>query len=125
VTQFFDNALEPAGIRAPPFTFLISLASVPAGTLTEMANNLVMDRTTLTRNLKPLEKLGLIESKHARDKRSKAYAVTEQGRKIISQSIPLWKVAQHKIVFQLKEPRFNALLVELAAVTQIITDNHQ
>src|SRR5690606_5128968 len=97
VTQFYDHALEPAGIRATKFTLLVSMASVSARTLTEMANSLVMDRTTLTRNLKPLEKLELIQTTHARDKRSKAYALTDKGRDIIRRGVPLWQAAQAKI----------------------------
>src|SRR5476651_697228 len=83
VTQFYDHYLEPAGVRATQFTLLVSMATVSAHTLTEMASSLVMDRTTLTRNLKPLEKLGFIETIEPRDKRSKAYALTEKGRETL------------------------------------------
>ena len=73
VTQYFDRQLEPAGIRATQFTLLVELSTVSAKTLTEIANGLVMDRTTLTRNLKPLEKQGFISNFQPADKRAKAY----------------------------------------------------
>lgn len=120
VTQFFDHALEPAGIRATQFTLLVSMASVKARTLTEMANTLVMDRTTLTRNLKPLEKLGLIETVEARDRRSKAFSLTEKGRETLKMGVPLWQGAQQKIVNTLGAERFEALLREVEALTNII-----
>ena len=56
VTQFYDRHLEPADIRSTQFNLLLTLSASAGKTLTEMAEGLVMDRTTLTRNLKPLEK---------------------------------------------------------------------
>ncbi len=120
VTQYYDHCLEPAGIRATQFTLLVSLASVSARTLTEMANSLVMDRTTLTRNLKPLEKLGFIHTIDARDRRSKAYALTEHGKETLAKGLPLWHQAQKKLHEGLGEERFEHLLKELDAVTKII-----
>lgn len=123
VTQYFDHCLEPAGIRATQFTLLVSMAAVSARTLTEMASTLVMDRTTLTRNLKPLEKLGLIETIAPRDKRSKAYALTEKGREVLIKGVPLWELAQNKLVHGLGQERFDHLLKELEAVIRLIS-NH-
>lgn len=120
VTQYYDHCLEPAGIRATQFTLLVSLASVSARTLTEMANSLVMDRTTLTRNLKPLEKLGLIHTTNARDRRSKAYALTDHGKETLSKGLPLWQEAQRKLTQGLGDERFGHLLGELDAVTKLI-----
>lgn len=122
VTQFFDHQLEPAGIRATQFTLLVSMASVSARTLTEMANTLVMDRTTLTRNLKPLEKLGFIQTIEPRDKRSKAYALTEKGRETLEKGIPLWYQAQTRIQEALGDERFGRILQDLDAVTKTISE---
>lgn len=122
VTQFYDHCLEPAGIRATQFTLLVSMASVSAHTLTEMASTLVMDRTTLTRNLKPLEKLALIETVTPRDKRSKAYALTEKGREALTKGIPLWQAAQSKITKGLGQERFDHLLKELDFLTKIVSE---
>lgn len=122
VTQFYDHCLEPAGIRATQFTLLVSMASVAARTLTEMASTLVMDRTTLTRNLKPLEKLGFIETIEPRDKRSKAYALTDKGRETLMKGIPLWQAAQTKIISGLGQDRYEHLLKELDGLTKIISE---
>lgn len=122
VTQFFDHQLEPAGIRATQFTLLVSMASVSARTLTEMANTLVMDRTTLTRNLKPLEKLGFIQTIEPRDKRSKAYALTEKGRETLEKGIPLWAQAQTRIQNALGDERFARILLDLDAITKTISE---
>lgn len=118
VTQYYDHFLEPADIRATQFTLLVSMASVSAHTLTEMANALVMDRTTLTRNLKPLEKVGFIETIEPRDKRSKAYALTDKGREALASGIPLWQAAQQKVIDALGQERFEHLLKELDHLTK-------
>lgn len=121
VTQFFDHCLEPAGIRATQFTLLVSMAATSAPTLTEMASSLVMDRTTLTRNLKPLEKLGFIATIEARDKRSKAYALTDKGREVLVSAFSLWKDAQTRVIEALGEERFHHLIKELEHVTKLIS----
>lgn len=119
VTQFFDRYLEQAGIRATQFTLLLSLSAISGKTLTEMAEGLVMDRTTLTRNLKPLERMGLITGVKLSDRRSKAYALTEKGKEIIQQGVPLWRKAQDRIVERLGHERYARFLEELTFVRKL------
>lgn len=119
VTQFYDRHLEPADIRATQFTLLIALSSASGKTLTELAEDLVMDRTTLTRNLKPLEKAGYITIVRLADRRSKGYTLTDRGRQAIDKGIPLWRKAQQQIVGQLGNDRFHKLLNELLAVRNL------
>lgn len=119
VTQFFDRHLELAGIRATQFTLLLSLSSISGKTLTEMAENLVMDRTTLTRNLKPLERMGFITGVKLSDRRSKAYALTEKGQEVILKGVPLWQKAQSHIVGRLGNERYDRFLEELTSVRKL------
>jgi len=121
VTQYYDRSLEPSGIRATQFTLLVALASSSARTLTQMAESLVMDRTTLTRNLKPIEQAGLIQMVETQDKRIKAYALTELGRQVLSQSIPLWEAAQQGVVGQFGEEAYKTLLHELLDLQKAIS----
>lgn len=120
VTQFFDRQLESADIRATQFTLLLTLTASQGKTLTEMAQGLVMDRTTLTRNLKPLEKTGLIMTIPLADKRTKGYILTEKGNLTIQKSLPLWKKAQEHLVGQLGEDRYARLLSELDFVRTLV-----
>lgn len=113
ITQFFDRHLEPARVRATQFTLLVELANASGKTLTEMAEDLVMDRTTLTRNLKPLDKAGLITNIPLSDKRSKGYALTEKGREVLEKGLPLWRSAQDQIVSQMGSERYQRLVGEL------------
>lgn len=124
ITQFYDHALESAGIRATQFSLLVSMAAVSIHTLTEMADILVMDRTTLTRNLKPLEKLGLIAVITSRDRRSKSYVLTDRGHQVLMQALPLWQAAQNKMVAGLGVERNEYLLKELEALIKVV-NKHQ
>ncbi len=123
VTQYFDRFLEPAGIRATQFTLLAALFSTKGKTLTEIAESLVMDRTTLTRNLKPLEKLGLIATVQTLDKRSKAYVLTEKGEQIVERCVPLWQQAQDSVVNSLGEETYKDVVSKLARMLTITTAN--
>ena len=116
VTQFYDRHLEPSGIRSTQFTLLLTLTASAGKTLTEMAEGLVMDRTTLTRNLKPLEKEGLITTTKLIDKRTKGYVLTEKGQQAIQKGMPLWQTAQQHITSRLGEDRYKRLLEELRVV---------
>lgn len=122
VTQYFDRVLDPAGIRATQFTLLVALSSTKGKTLTEIADSLVMDRTTLTRNLKPLEKMGLISTVQTLDKRSKAYVLTEQGEQTVERAIPLWNQAQSNMVNSLGEETYQDVIGKLTRMLSITSN---
>lgn len=113
ITQYYDRSLEPSGLRCTQFNLLINLINSSAKTLTEMAEGLMMDRTTLTRNLRPLEKLGLITSSHVHDKRSKAYVLSELGTQTLYKGIPLWEAAHKRMMAEFGQDKYVHLLSEL------------
>ncbi|MFM8454461.1 MAG: MarR family winged helix-turn-helix transcriptional regulator [Gammaproteobacteria bacterium] len=119
VTQFFDRHLESSGLRATQFTLLVNLAAGTSKTLTEMADSLVMDRTTLTRNLRPLEKLGFITTTKVSDRRSKAYVLTDAGTRALEKGVPLWQQAQSKILNQFGNERYKRTVAELDAMRAV------
>ena len=123
ITQFYDRNLEPADIRATQFTLLLTLTNATGKTLTEMAEGLVMDRTTLTRNLKPLEKSGLIVTTKLPDRRTKGYVLTDKGQQAIEKGVPLWHKAQQHIVGQLGNDRYAHFASELDIVRSLIHTN--
>lgn len=125
VTQYFDRMLEPTGIRATQFTLLVALSSTKGKTLTEIAESLVMDRTTLTRNLKPLEKMGLISTVQTLDKRAKAYVLTEKGEQTVERCIPLWQKAQTTMVNSLGEETYQDVVGKLARMLSITSSSKE
>ena len=116
ITRIYDGALAPVGLKATQFTVL-QIASEAGGTaMSRLAGRLGMDRTTLTRNLQPLEKLGLISVGAGRDRRERPIQVTEAGREVLEQALPLWESAQSRLYSALGPVAFVSLLDRLDSV---------
>ena len=119
VTQFYDNALKPTELRATQFTLLVALSRRGKIGITQLADNLVMERTTLTRNLKPLQKQGLIKVTEGSDRRTRAIIITEAGQKKLQEAIPYWEQAQEFIATGLGNTDFSMMLNNISKVTSL------
>lgn len=116
ITQAFDGALQPVGLKSTQFTLLATLSKSGEQPLTQLAEVLVMDRTTLTRNLKPLLVKGLVEDRPGNDRRVRKIALTEAGRTALERAMPLWQAAQRRLVKSLGANRWSGLINDLSAV---------
>ncbi|HVX78810.1 MAG TPA: MarR family winged helix-turn-helix transcriptional regulator [Bradyrhizobium sp.] len=95
VSQLYDSALEPCGLRTTQRALLSHIARSGPPSLGELAEALVMDRGALTHNLKPLERDDLVEiTIDPHDRRNRLVALTTKGRHKLEESAPLWKRAQ-------------------------------
>jgi DNA-binding MarR family transcriptional regulator len=110
ISQFYDQALEPSGLKSTQFTLLISIAIHAPIALTQLAEKMVMDRTTLTRDLVRLEEQGLLETTPGLDRRSKILNLTAHGLNTLQAAIPLRAKAQAHIVKSIGEERLGVLL---------------
>ncbi len=119
VTQFYEAALDPLDLTATQFTLLATLERRGPLRLTDLADALVMDRTTLTRNLKPLTERGLIEVGADEDKRVRRLSVSKAGAALIKQAMPLWREAQTHLVDGLGDGRWANLLDDLDAAVSL------
>lgn len=96
----FDDALRPVGLTSGQFSLLMSLNRPAPPTLSSVAELLAMDRTTLTANLKPLERRGLLTvSQNKKDRRSRLLHLNEAGRLLLEAALPVW-IATHEQVDQ-------------------------
>ncbi|MCB1446274.1 MAG: winged helix DNA-binding protein [Rhizobiaceae bacterium] len=87
----FDEALKPAGITSGQFSLLMSLNRPAPPTIGSVASLLAMDRTTLTANLKPLERRGLVElAADEKDRRSRRIKLTDAGMTVLAAALPIW-----------------------------------
>ncbi len=122
VTQIFDNTMRPINLRATQFT-LLALASVHGPiTVTRLAEEMVADRTTLSRNLNPMEKSGLIRIEPGDDRRTRFVIITESGRRKLEEAYPLWKKAQQGIKDAMGTDKWSALIEnssELVSLTRL------
>ncbi|PIG94994.1 MarR family winged helix-turn-helix transcriptional regulator [Gloeocapsopsis sp. IPPAS B-1203] len=123
ITQLFDQALQPSGILANQFTLLAALSLAESVSITRLAQELVMDRTTLTRNLKPLERQGLIRIEPGQDQRVRVVSLTEKGQAALVKALPLWKQAQTKVIEELGQDRWQALLSNLSDTVSLLRES--
>ena len=123
VTQLFDAVLAPSGLRSTQFVILVAVhAGDGPVALPDLAKSLGVDRSTLTRNLQPLRKAGLL--KDAANKRSRANHVklSAKGERLLAEAKPLWEEAQKRFVEQLGAKRWPTLLKELNGVVDAARD---
>ena len=101
ITRSYDDTLRPVGLRATQLSVLVAVAIDGAISITELAKFLGMDRTTLTRNLSPLVKEGLISAGAEGWRRSRELTLSKKGRARMEAALPLWQKAQtalkHKV----------------------------
>ncbi len=120
VTQLYEEIMKPSGILPTQFTLLVAARAWGPVTISNMAEALVMDRTTLTRNLKPLEREGLLSVSQGKDdQRAREVNMTNEGLRKLKQALPLWNEAQRKIKQSLGASRLDQLLGNLNAVVGI------
>ena len=92
VARRFDAAFRPLGLTSGQFSLLMSLNRPEPPGMGSVAALLAMDRTTLTANLKPLERRGLVEVKvDAADRRSRRLVLSAAGRAVLATAVPIWR----------------------------------
>ena len=119
VTQFYDRRLAAAGLRTTQFSILAKLRRQGAMTINGLADEMVMDRTTLGRNILPLERDGLVSIAPGRtDRRSKELRLTDAGAERLRAGYKGWREAQKEFAAAFGDKRaagLRALLHEVAA----------
>jgi DNA-binding MarR family transcriptional regulator len=113
VTQFFDAEMRRQGIRPTQGTILASLITKDSWTMAELSDWLGMERTTLVRNLRPLQRDGLVKAGGGGRGRLVELAITPKGRKQMEKLTPAWKSAQSAAVKTLGKKRWSAVLADL------------
>ncbi len=119
VTQLYDEALRSTGLRATQLALLMATRVRGPVTVKDLAKTIVTDRTTLTRNLRPLEKQGLIRIELGEDRRERIVTLTGRGQKAIADAIPLWEKTQAKVTRSLGAERMGRLLIDLSALVEV------
>ncbi len=109
VTKLYDEILKPSGLKATQFSVLAVIAQVGPASMSVISRILVMDRTTLTRNLKPLLKRRLVKMSKGEDRRQRTIALTQNGKTALARALPLWKKAQDQVVTGLGQARWRGM----------------
>lgn len=113
VTAMYESIMKPCGLKGTQFSMLMVVRAVEPATINDVAAHLAMDRTTLTRNLKPLTRQGLVASVPGEDRRKRFISLTPEGHSALETAYPLWQKAQEKMKRELGTERLHGLLAML------------
>jgi DNA-binding MarR family transcriptional regulator len=118
VARRFDAALRPLGLTNGQFSLLMSLNRPEAASIGNVSTLLAMDRTTLTANLKPLERRGLLTvTVDDADKRTRRLSLTPAGRALLCAAVPAWRRTHAEIVCLLTGSSSDRLRADLGALS--------
>ncbi|HJS08288.1 MAG TPA: MarR family winged helix-turn-helix transcriptional regulator [Pirellulales bacterium] len=121
VTQLYDQFLAPSGLRSTQLVVLLSAYVLGSSNLRRLADELAMDRSTLTRNLKPLIVQRLLRTVPGKGRgRSKSIEVTLRGQDKLRTAAPLWQLAQESLRERLGDDRLSRVLGDLEVVTESV-----
>jgi len=110
VMQYYDTALRPFGLKMTQFTLLVALRLKEPVTIQDLAKALVMDRTTLTRNLAALTRQDLVRIAPGEDRRTRVIELTAAGHAALARAFPDWRKAQARVRRKLGADRSDRLV---------------
>jgi len=113
-TQLYDEAMAASGLKITQYSLLCAIARSEPAALSALAHEVDLDRTTLARNLNPLERDGLVALTAGADRRVTEVTLTAKGRAAIDRARPQWERAQRQVMARIGVDRA-ALIRELAA----------
>lgn len=113
ITQIFDEQFKSVDFRITQFTPLVMIFAKGPITINDLSENLVMDRTTLARNLKPLERDSLININTGIDKRQRVVSITDKGKTLLNRAFPIWQKAQEKILKEIGDNKWQDMLRDI------------
>ncbi|MBI5823502.1 MAG: winged helix-turn-helix transcriptional regulator [Chloroflexi bacterium] len=123
VTQYYDKTLAPSGLRSTQYSLLSALSMMDEASMQELAHILAMDRTTLTRNLSPLLRKGLVKVKVGSDRRSRPLTLTPKGQSTLEKALPYWEKAQSRIVNEIGAEQWDLMMRGLHQISMIVEEN--
>ncbi|HSG31748.1 MAG TPA: MarR family transcriptional regulator [Thermodesulfobacteriota bacterium] len=109
----FDQAFKPVGLEGTQYTVLAHIFVHGPISLSKVAELMHVDRTTLARNLAPLERKDFIKIKPGIDRRSKIISITDKGMEVLAKALPLWKKTQAEIKETLGIENWSSMLSNL------------
>ena len=120
VSRMYDNFLRDAGLNITQFSLLRLICVEKDLSISTLGRYMVMDRTSITRALAPLERDRLIYSRAGADKRIRIISVTNKGRKLVESAEPKWRQAQEALMDTIGEDRWRAMSTVLRDTTRMV-----
>lgn len=109
VTALYDEAIAPTGVTIAQFALLRAIARGEPAALTELGRRTDLDRSTVGRNVRVLERMGLVATRRGEDQRESTVSLSEGGHRTLDAGAPLWEGVQARIEAQLGTSAAQAL----------------
>lgn len=123
VNKVYAKFLAPLNLKRAQFSVLAVLVTLGDSSIAKIADGLELDRTTLSRIIKPLLTKGLLKSRPGKaDAREKVLSVTPAGRALFVEAFGLWKEAQAKVLDAFGDERWRTMLAELEALRRAVRE---
>jgi DNA-binding MarR family transcriptional regulator len=119
VTQVFREALRPIGLQPTQFTLLVALRLLDTVTVSALAEEVVTDPTTLSRNLAVMEREGLVTVSRGDDRRTRLVRLTEGGDEALERALPIWQETNERLTRAMGPERLAGLLGQVDMLTRV------
>ena len=116
LTQLYDATLRDTGLEAPQFALLLTLDKAGALTQAALGRAHALDKTTVSRNVRWLERQGWIERVQGADLRERRFAVTREGRTRLAAAQPRWRKAQERLRAEMSDAEWKAMFAAFGSV---------
>jgi DNA-binding MarR family transcriptional regulator len=120
LTQLYEEAFRPLGLRATQFTILQFLSFAGEVSQGQMGEMLAMDSTSLTRTLALMARQGWIAERRGADRRERLLRLARAGEKQLERALPVWEEVQSRLRRKIGEQGWKKLLQDTSAVTELI-----
>jgi DNA-binding MarR family transcriptional regulator len=119
VTQLYDDALRPSGLRTTQLNTLNAIGDAGEATVTKLTELLLIDQTTLTRNLAVLQRDGLIKDVQKPDGRLKSVKLTRKGEQALQSALPLWAEIQARVTKAISASTWASMSADLERLARL------
>ena len=123
LTQLYEEAFRPLGLRATQFTILQFLSIAGEVSQGQMGEMLAMDSTSLTRTLALMVRHGWIAERRGADRRERLLRLARAGEKKLERALPVWEEVQSRLRQNIGETRWKELLHSTSAVTELAMES--
>jgi len=120
LTQLYENALRPLGLRATQFTILQALSLAGEVTQSRLGEILALDSTTLTRTLRIMRRQGWIEERRGEDRRERWLHLAKPGETQLKRAVPVWEKVQSRLRHQLGDKAWKSLMEVTYQLTDLV-----
>jgi DNA-binding MarR family transcriptional regulator len=122
LTQVYDEAFRPLGIKSTQFSLMRMIQRHGPITFQGLAQKMVLDQTTLPRSLRTIEKDGYIRIEKGEDRRERLVSITSKGEAALERAVPLWQKTQALVREKFRGERLDQLIVDLDQLRRVIAE---